>query len=47
MMTDEPIDLINSTLDFKIKISHLTNLPEDFCRDIFCEYEFYMEKTKY
>ena len=30
-----------------MKISEISNLPEDFCRDIYCEYEFYMEKRKY
>lgn len=25
----------------------MTNLPEDFCRNIFCEYEFYMDKVVY
>lgn len=30
-----------------MKISQISNLPEDFCRDIYCEYEFYMDKQKY
>lgn len=47
LLSDEPMDLVNNTLDFKVKISKITNLPEDFCRNIFCEYEFYMDKTKY
>jgi len=34
-------------MDFKVEITHISNLPEDFCRNIYCEYEFYMDKTKY
>lgn len=47
LLTDEPNDLINTALDFKVKISQLFNLPEDLCRDIYCEYQFYMEKETY
>lgn len=43
-LVDDPKDLINQSLDFKVKITQISNLPEDFCRDIFCEYEFYMDK---
>jgi hypothetical protein len=43
LLTDEPMDLLNQTLDFKVKISHMSSLPEDFCSNIFCEYEFYMD----
>ena len=43
-LTDDPMDLLNNTLDFKVKISQISNLPEDFCRNIYCEYEFYMDK---
>ena len=46
-LTDDPMDLLNNTLDFKVKISQISNLPEDFCRNIYCEYEFYMDKQKY
>lgn len=37
-MPDEPEGLLNERLDFKVKIEKLTNLPEDFCRNIYCEY---------
>lgn len=47
LLNDDPQDLLNQSLDFKVQISHISNLPEDFCRDIYCEYEFYMDKTKY
>ena len=44
MMTDNPEDLLNHQLDFKVKIEKLSNLPENFCRNIFCEYQFYMDE---
>ena len=47
LLTEDPQDLLNQTLDFKVQISEITNLPEDFCRNIYCEYEFYMDKQKY
>ena len=33
--------------DDEIKIDKIENLPEDFCRNIFCEYKFYMDEQKY
>ena len=41
-ISDEPEALIGNSLDFKVKIENVTNLPEDFCRNIFCEYEYYV-----
>jgi hypothetical protein len=46
-LTDDPMDMLNKELHFKIKIDKITNLPEDFCRDIFCEYKFFLDETKY
>lgn len=43
LMTDDPKDLIGNQLDFKVKIEKLTKLPEDFCRNIYCEYQFYTD----
>jgi hypothetical protein len=37
-MPDDPNDLLNTSISFKVKISHISNLPQDFCRNIFCEY---------
>ena len=47
ILTDDPMDLLNQTLDFKVKIHQISNLPEDFCRNIYCEYEFFMDKEKH
>ena len=46
-MTDDPNDLLNEQLDFKVKIEKLTNLPEDFCTNIYCEYQFFMDEQIY
>ena len=35
---DEPSELIGSDLPFKVKIDSLSNLPENFCRNMFVEY---------
>ena len=41
-ISDNPEDLIGNQIDFKVIIENITNLPEDFCRNIYCEYEFYV-----
>lgn len=46
-MPDEPEGLLNERLDFKVKIEKLTNLPADFCRNIYCEYSFFMDDQTY
>ena len=47
LLPDDPMDLLNQELNFKVKISHISNLPADFCSNIYCEYKFYMDDTKY
>jgi hypothetical protein len=44
---DDPSELISQPLDFKVFISHLENLPENFCRDVYCEYRFYLDDAVY
>ena len=46
-IADEPEELINMPMDFKVKIDRITGLPEDFCTNIFCEYKFYLDDTVY
>ena len=41
-ISDNPEDMIGQSIDFKVNIDNITNLPEDFCRNIFCEYEYYV-----
>lgn len=37
-----PQDMIDESLNFKVTIDNITNLPDDFCRNIFFEYEYYV-----
>ena len=46
-LPEQPSDLLNQSISFKVKISHLEELPENFCRNMFCEYKFYMDDIKY
>ncbi len=44
---DEPNDLIDQRIDFVVQISKALELPEDLCRDIYVEYNFYLDPNKY
>jgi hypothetical protein len=44
---DEPTDLIDQRIDFVVEIIKAYDLPEDLCRDIYVEYSFYLDPTKY
>ena len=44
LLPENPKDLLNQSIHFKVKISRIESLPEDFCRSIFCEYKFYMDE---
>ncbi len=39
--------VVNSQLDFQVEIKEARDLPEVCCRDVFCEYKFYLDETKY
>lgn len=47
LLPNDPSELLDQELNFKVKISHLSNLPADFGSNIFCEYKFYMDEKKY
>lgn len=47
ILPNDPSELLDQELNFKVKISHLSNLPADFGSNIFCEYKFYMDEKKY
>jgi hypothetical protein len=47
MLSDNPEDMIGQSINFKVTIDNITNLPEDFCRNIFCEYEYYVGGQKF
>lgn len=44
---DKPSDLIDQRIDFVVKIDRATELPENLCRDVYAEYSFYLDPTKY
>lgn len=46
-LPNDPNELLGQELNFKVQISHLSNLPDDFGSNIFCEYKFYMDEKKY
>jgi len=47
LIPDEPSDLIDQRIDFMVQIDKATDLPEDLCRDVYVEYQFYLDQTKY
>mmetsp|Transcript_1342 Transcript_1342/g.848 ORF Transcript_1342/g.848 Transcript_1342/m.848 type:complete len:167 (-) Transcript_1342:507-1007(-) len=47
LIPDEPKDLIGQRIDFQVHIIRAYDLPEDFCRDVYVEYSFYIDHTKY
>lgn len=40
---DEPADLIDQRIDFIVEITQAHELPEDLCRDVYVEYQFYLD----
>lgn len=44
---DEPADLIDQRIDFVVQIDRALELPENLCRDVYAEYSFYLDPTKY
>jgi hypothetical protein len=47
MIPEDPMDMLNQPMDFKVKIDRITGLPEDFCSNIYCEYKFYLDDNVY
>jgi hypothetical protein len=35
---ENPNDILDGALDFKVKITQVSNLPDDFCRGVYCSY---------
>jgi len=44
---DEPSDLQDQRIDFIVKIDKAIDLPEDLCRDVYIEYQWYLDKEMY
>lgn len=44
---DDPMDLLGQRIDFVVEIKKAIDLPADFCKDVYCEYQFYIDDDKY
>lgn len=44
---DQPEDLLNRRIDYLVQISQAKDLPSNFCKDVFVEYQIYLEEEKY
>lgn len=44
---DEPEDLEGRRIDFIVEIKQAKDLPSNFCRDVYCEYKFYLSEEVY
>jgi len=44
---EAPEELEGNRIDFIIEIKRAFDLKEDFCKDVFCEYNFYLDDQKY
>jgi len=47
LIPDEPMDLVGQRIDFNVQIIRAYDLPSYFCKDVYCEYQFYIDKEKY
>jgi len=44
IIPEVPEDLLNNRIDFVVQIEGAKDLPQNFCRDVYCEYSFYLDK---
>lgn len=42
MIPENPMELVNQRIDFNIIISKVSELPSNFCKDVYVEYTFYL-----
>jgi hypothetical protein len=47
MVPDVPEDLIGQRIDFYVEIKKAYELPEDFCKDIYCKYQIYINEEDF
>jgi len=47
MIPDEPEDLIDTRIDYIVQIEQAIDLPSNFCRDTFVEYQLYLNEQKF
>ena len=46
-LPESPEELLSRRIDFVVCIERATDLPSNFCRDVFVEYQIYLEDKKY
>lgn len=46
-LPEQPEDLLDRRIDFVVSITNAKDLPSNFCKDVFVQYEFYLENKKY
>lgn len=44
MFTDNPADLKGHRMDFIVEINHASDVPAESCKDMFVEYQFYLDE---
>lgn len=47
MIPESPEELIGNRIDFVVQITKAFDLQEDFCKDVHCEYTFFLGEEKY
>ena len=47
LLSDNPMDLVGQRIDFIVELKQAYDLPKDFCKDVYCEYMFYLDNEKY
>ena len=47
MIPENPEDIIGSRIDFYVEIKRAFDLPDDFCKDIFCKYVLYIGEEEF
>ena len=46
MIPENPMELVNQRIDFNVLITKVFELPPNFCKDVYCEYTFYLNNEK-
>ena len=44
---EDPSELIGQRIDFVVEINKAMDLPDNFCKDVFCEYTFFLSEEKF
>lgn len=47
LLPEAPEDLNNQRIDFAVTVNKAIDLPEELCKDVYCEYSFYQDDQNY